>query len=116
MFTAIIFLSSANYPNFILVNLNLFKCKYLALAFSIYFVKNKQYKVKRLCFQLCTCSGMCLSLNWYNCKLNLYVFLSALYMLWSVPIVKLILVIVYLFKKKKKKKKRKEKHLVLQYG
>ena len=34
---------------------------------------------------------------------NLYVFLSALYMLQYVPIV-IILVIVYLFKKKKKKK------------
>ena len=33
---------------------------------------------------------------------NLYVFLSALYMLWYVPIVT-ILVIVHLFKKKKKK-------------
>ena len=36
--------------------------------------------------------------------MNLYVFLSALYMLQYVPIV-IILVIVYLFKKKKKKKK-----------
>ena len=36
---------------------------------------------------------------------NLYVFLSALYMLQYVPIV-IILVIVYLFKKKKKKKKK----------
>ena len=36
---------------------------------------------------------------------NLYVSLSALYMLQYVPIV-LILVIVYLFKKKKKKKKK----------
>ena len=35
---------------------------------------------------------------------NLYVFLSALYMLQYVPIV-IILVIVFLFKKKKKKKK-----------
>ena len=35
---------------------------------------------------------------------NLYVFLSALYMLQYVPIV-ILLVIVYLFKKKKKKKK-----------
>ena len=35
---------------------------------------------------------------------NLYVFLSALYMLQYVPIV-IILVIVYLFKKKKKKRK-----------
>ena len=25
-------------------------CKYLAVAFSNYFVKNKNYKVKRLCF------------------------------------------------------------------
>ena len=40
---------------------------------------------------------------------NLYVFLSALYMLQYVPIV-IILVIVYLFKKKKKKKKRKKKN------
>ena len=39
---------------------------------------------------------------------NLYVFLSALYMLQYVPIV-IILVIVYLFKAKKKKKKKKEK-------
>ena len=38
---------------------------------------------------------------------NLYVFLSALYMLQYVPIV-IILVIVYLFKKKKKKKKKGE--------
>ena len=37
---------------------------------------------------------------------NLYVFLSALYMLQYVPIV-IILVIVYLFKKKKKKKEKK---------
>ena len=37
---------------------------------------------------------------------NLYVFLSALYMLQYVPIVA-ILVIVHLFKKKKKKKKKK---------
>ena len=41
---------------------------------------------------------------------NLYVFLSALYMLQYVPIV-IILVIVYLFKKKKKKKKRKKKKM-----
>ena len=40
---------------------------------------------------------------------NLYVFLSALYMLQYVPIV-IILVIVYLFKKKK------EKRPVLRYG
>ena len=39
--------------------------KYLAVTFSIYFVKNKQYKGKRLCF-------------------------SALYMLWNVLIVKLV--------------------------
>ena len=38
---------------------------------------------------------------------NLYVFLSALYMLQYVPIV-IILVIVYLFEKKKKKKKKKK--------
>ena len=38
---------------------------------------------------------------------NLYVFLSALYMLQYVPIV-IIVVIVYLFKKKKKKKKKKK--------
>ena len=37
---------------------------------------------------------------------NLYVFLSAFYMLQYVPIV-IILVIVYLFKKKKKKEKKK---------
>ena len=40
---------------------------------------------------------------------NLYVFLSALYMLQYVPIV-IILVIVYLFKKKKKKKKKEKKN------
>ena len=40
---------------------------------------------------------------------NLYVFLSALYMLQYVPIV-IILVIVYLFKKKKKQKKNKKKN------
>ena len=45
---------------------------------------------------------------------NLYVFLSALYMLQYVPIVS-ILVLVYFFKKKKKKKK-KEKRPVLRYG
>ena len=39
---------------------------------------------------------------------NLYVFLSALYMLQYVPIV-IILIIVYLFKKKKKKKKKKKR-------
>ena len=38
---------------------------------------------------------------------NLYVFLSALYMLQYVPIVT-ILVIVHLFKKKKKKKKKND--------
>ena len=38
---------------------------------------------------------------------NLYVFLSALYMLQYVPIV-IILVIVHLFKKKKKKKKKND--------
>ena len=44
---------------------------------------------------------------------NLYVFLSALYMLQYVPIVT-ILVIVYLLKKKKKKKE--EEQPVLWYG
>ena len=39
---------------------------------------------------------------------NLYVFLSALYTLWYVPIVT-ILVIVHLFKKKKNKKNKKNK-------
>ena len=38
---------------------------------------------------------------------NLYVSVSALYMLQYVPIV-IILIIVYLFKKKKKKKKKKK--------
>ena len=42
---------------------------------------------------------------------NLYVFLSALYMLQYVPIV-IILVIVYLFKKKKKKKRKTTRTLV----
>ena len=54
-----------------------------------------------------TCSGMYLLLNWQNCTLNLYVFLSALYMLQYVPIV-IILVFIYLFKKKKKKKKKND--------
>ena len=40
---------------------------------------------------------------------NLYVFLSALYMLQYVPIV-IIFVIVYLFKKKEKEKKKKKKN------
>ena len=42
---------------------------------------------------------------------NLYVFLSALYMLQYVPIVT-TLVIVYLFKKKKKKKRKTTRTLV----
>ena len=48
---------------------------------------------------------------------NLYVSLSALYMLQYVPIV-IILVIIHLFKKKtkKKKKKKKKKQPVLWYG
>ena len=55
-------------------------------------------------FQLCTCSGMCLLLNWQKLyTVNLYVFLSALYMLQYVPIV-IILVILFYSKKKKKKK------------
>ena len=40
--------------------------KYLAVTYSIYFVKVAS---KRLVFQLCTCSGMCLLLNWQNCTL-----------------------------------------------
>ena len=67
--------------------------KYLAITFSINF-KVAKY---RLIFQLCTCSGMCLLYT-----VNLYVFLSALYMLQYVPIV-IILLIVYFSKKKKKK-------------
>ena len=72
--------------------------KYLAIAFSF------KVAVNIFIFQLCTCSRMCLLLNWKNCTLNLYVFLSALYTLQYVPIV-IIFVIVYLFKKKKKEKK-----------
>ena len=75
--------------------------KYVAIALSF------KVAVKHLIFQLCTCSGMCLLLNWKNCTLNLYVFLSALYTLQYVPIV-IIFVIIYLFKKKKKKKKEKK--------
>ena len=46
---------------------------------------------------------MCLLLNWQNCKtVNLYIFLSALYMLWYVPIV--IIFCNYIFIQKKKKK------------
>ena len=71
--------------------------KYLAVAFSIYFFKVAEY---RLAFKLCTCSGMCLLLNWQK----LYVLLSALYMLQYVPIV-IILVIIFYSKKKQKKKK-----------
>ena len=44
---------------------------------------------------------MCILLNWKIVHCALYVSLSALYMLWSVPIVKVILVIVYYSKKKK---------------
>ena len=51
---------------------------------------------------------MCLLLNWQNLyTVNLYVSLSALYMLQYVPIV-IILVIVYLFKRKQKKKTKKK--------
>ena len=35
----------------------------------IIFVKDKNCKGKHLYFQLCTCSRMCLLLNWQNCKL-----------------------------------------------
>ena len=55
-------------------------------------------------FQLCTCSGMCLLLNWQKLyTVNSMYFLSALYMLRYVPIVKMTLVIFYSKKKKKKK-------------
>ena len=76
-------------------------CKYLAVTFRNYFVKNKNYKVKHLCF-----SALYMLQNVLIVKLaklytvNLYVFLSALYMLQHVPIV-IILVIVYLFPPKK---------------
>ena len=50
---------------------------------------------------------MCILLNWKIVHCALYVSLSALYMLQSVPIVKVILVIVYYSKRKKKKEKEK---------
>ena len=85
-------------PNFILVNLNLFQnSKYLAIAFSINFKAAKYTS----CF-----SALYMLRNVLLVKLaklytvNLYVFLSALYMLQYVPIV-FILVIVYFFQKKK---------------
>ena len=69
----------------------------------IIFLKTK-LQSKRLYFQLCTCSGMCLLLNWQTCKtVNLYVFLSALYMLRYVPIVN-ISCNLYIYSKKNKKK------------
>ena len=48
---------------------------------------------------------MCLLLNWQNCKtVNLYVFLSALYMLQYVPIVIIYCTCIFIQKKKKERK------------
>ena len=83
--------------------------KYLAITFSIYFKVAKSTS----CF-----SALYMLQNVLIVKLaklytvNLYVFLSALYMLQYVPII-IIPVIVYLFKKKKKKKKRKTTHTLV---
>ena len=59
------------------------------------------------CTLLYSKQKMCLLLNWKIVHCELYVSLSALYTLWSVPIVKVILVILYYSKKKKKKRKEK---------
>ena len=95
MFFTIIF-SRAHYPNFVIFRLYYFSnSKYLAIAVSIYLIKvanqmfylsalymlrnvllvklTKLYTINFL-FQLCTCSRMCLLLNWTIVHCELYVF------------------------------------------
>ena len=77
--------------------------KYLAITVSIYFIKvAKQTSYPSALYMLWNVLIVKLGKLY---TVNLYVFLSALYMHQYVPIV-IILVIVYLFKKKKKKKEK----------
>ena len=77
--------------------------KYLAIAFSINFKSSKL-----LLFQLCTCSGMCLLLNW---KIVHCGFICIFFRFVHAPVCAncTILVNCIFFKKKKQKKKKKRK-------
>ena len=106
MFTPIIF-CQARFTKFRTRQFKSFSnSKYLAIAFSINFKSSK-----RLLFQLCTCSGMCLLLNWKNCTLWIYCisfsFVHAAACANCNYSCKL-----YIFQKKKKKKRKTTRTLV----